>query len=833
MSNLSELLPAGGGGKSVDFVASGTLGSGVTVALNSDGTVSVAAQSTITTSIGTPTEYDTSGNYQPQRSAYDPVNNKVVIFYTNLVIVGTVSGSSISFGTPVTVSGANGYTGGIAYDASSGNIFLLFKDSQNSSYPTGILGTVSGTTISFGTRQVVKSGFSRNYLPVCYDPNSEKLIGFYSNIAVLITTSGTTFTVGTETQFDSSETAEYTSAVYDTSTSRVVVCYKQGSSLRSAVGTVGASTVTFGTPVIADDISTASTGNAVFDSYNNKVVITYQDNNTSGYGLGIVGTVSGTSISFGTPVIFESSNTTTPSCVYDANARKVVVAYRVSSPSNRGEFVILTVSGTSFTFTSPAVITTSRFQTATTVYNSVDKKVVIASGLDLTNSEAWVFTTGYVDNASERFIGITDQAIADTATGAVIVQGGISDKAIGPYSLSAGSEFVFEAADSRYIDSVYDPVNQKIVIAYADYGNSAQGTAVVGTVSGETISFGTPVVFNSIGVYNSIIYDSVNEKVVIAFAGVSNYGTGIVGTVSGTTISFGTPTVFESATTSLISAAYDTNAQKILIAYKDQGNLNYGTAIAGTVSGTSISFGSANVFESANMDYTSTTYDSNAQKTVIAYRDVNNSGYGTARVATIGSTSIGFGTVVVFNSGSTNYIASAYDINAQKHFIAYQDDSNSSYGTAVVGTVSGTSISFGSESVFEPSTMSFSDINCSYDSVAKKVLTFYRYGASPNPLKGIIGTINGTDVSFDEAIDVYNNQPRYMSSAYDPDQNKTAVFYRDTSNSSYGTSSIASLTSSLTPNTDYYVQTDGSLSTTVSSVPAGRALSTTSILLEG
>lgn len=39
MSNLSELLPAGAGAKSADFVASGTLGSGVTVALNSDGTV--------------------------------------------------------------------------------------------------------------------------------------------------------------------------------------------------------------------------------------------------------------------------------------------------------------------------------------------------------------------------------------------------------------------------------------------------------------------------------------------------------------------------------------------------------------------------------------------------------------------------------------------------------------------------------------------------------------------------------------------------------------------------------------------------------------------------
>jgi hypothetical protein len=37
----------------------------------------------------------------------------------------------------------------------------------------------------------------------------------------------------------------------------------------------------------------------------------------------------------------------------------------------------------------------------------------------------------------------------------------------------------------------------------------------------------------------------------------------------------------------------------------------------------------------------------------------------------------------------------------------------------------------------------------------------------------------------------------------------------------------------LTANTDYYVQADGTVSATVSTVPAGRALSTTSILLEG
>ena len=47
MSNLSELLPAGSGAKVAEFVASGTLASGQTVALKTDGTVEAVASDAI------------------------------------------------------------------------------------------------------------------------------------------------------------------------------------------------------------------------------------------------------------------------------------------------------------------------------------------------------------------------------------------------------------------------------------------------------------------------------------------------------------------------------------------------------------------------------------------------------------------------------------------------------------------------------------------------------------------------------------------------------------------------------------------------------------------
>ncbi len=47
---------------------------------------------------------------------------------------------------------------------------------------------------------------------------------------------------------------------------------------------------------------------------------------------------------------------------------------------------------------------------------------------------------------------------------------------------------------------VYDVSQSKILITYADNGNSSYITGVVGTVSGTSISFGTPTVIDSTAV---------------------------------------------------------------------------------------------------------------------------------------------------------------------------------------------------------------------------------------------------------------------------------------------------------------------------------------------
>ena len=469
---------------------------------------------------------------------------------------------------------------------------------------------------------------------------------------------------------------------------------------------------------------------------------------------------------------------------------------------------------------------------------------------------------------------VASGTLGSGVTVALQSDGTVSAVASDGSSSELGSLTTFSTSDNDRVTAAYDVASQKIVIAYRDNGNSSYGTAIVGTVSGVSITFGTAVVFESANADSrSIVYDANSEKIVIAYQdrGNSSYGTAIVGTVSGTSISFGSASVFESANAGYIGAAYDATAQKVVFSYVDFGNSSYGTAIVGTVSGTSISFGSATVFESASTNYTSAAYDPDQNKTIIAYRDSGNSNYGTAIVGTVSGTSISFGSATVFNTGSTNYIQTTYDTVNDKIVIGYQDGGNSDAATAIVGTVSGTSISFGSEAT--ASTELTQPIGMTFNSSSGNVVFVYRdfVGGATNGTFNV-GTVSGTSITFGSKVVWTTDDPNaYAQSgsaatydstlgrvviAYSPniagnDIGKAVVYKGESSNSAdfigitdqaiadtatgavIVQGGVSDKVSSLTTGSDYYVQADGTLSTTVSSVPAGRALSSTSILLEG
>jgi len=442
----------------------------------------------------------------------------------------------------------------------------------------------------------------------------------------------------------------------------------------------------------------------------------------------------------------------------------------------------------------------------------------------------------------------------------------------------AGTAAIVSAGSNRNASIAYDPDNSKVVVAYSyDWGGgSAAGTCVVGTVSGNTISWGTPVVFNSDNSSQIFcVYDQNNNKVVIGFQDYSSgaflYGTTVVGTVSGTSISFGSKIVFRSSSTSELASSYDEASGNVVISYMDGGSPYYSYALVGAVSGASMSFGTVVQLTTWNTGApVGVVYDQNAAKMLLTCK--NSSGGGYAVVGTVSGTSISLGTGATFSASTdSNYFEAAYDANSQKNLIVYPSFISSVRSAhSIVATITGTSVTFGSETALISSAAQISGwIRPAYDPLAKKITSFMTKSAGGS--LAVTSTISGTSVSnaSSYALTVPGTIQTFRGiwPVYDANANKTAIVYSTTTNTvglyyavwttGYASTNsadfigitdaaisdtasgsvtikggISTNVSGLTPNATYYVQDNGTLSTTTSSVLAGKALSATSINLD-
>jgi len=433
-------------------------------------------------------------------------------------------------------------------------------------------------------------------------------------------------------------------------------------------------------------------------------------------------------------------------------------------------------------------------------------------------------------------------------------------------------------------DIVYDTGRDKFITALARGDTTASHMNVL-TVSGTSVSKGSDVAYNNHTSYSSRLAFDTNSNIgIVAYMdrGNSFHGTAIAFSGTGTGIgNLSSEVVFESATTRPYGVVYDSNADRVVIFYRDDGNSNAGTAVVGTLSsGPSVSFGTPVSIGSAidELNHSAAvTFDSNSNKVVFVYRDTGNSNRGTAIVGTVDSSdnSISFGSEAVFNPASTLSMRATFDSNSNKVVIVYQDAGNSNHGTAIVGTLSGTSISFGSEVVFNPAEVE-NGLGIDFDTTRNKVIIAYRDNGNSGKASAIEGTVDSSDNSisfatpivFDDVICID------MNVVFDPDTLKSVILYRDsntggsearvysppstTTNLSASTSeafigfakdtvatgqpvtvntkgAIDENQSSLTPAQQYFVQTNGTLGTSAGSpsVVAGTAVTATKLIVKG
>jgi hypothetical protein len=80
MTNLADLLPAGGGQNNTDFVADGAISSGAPVILTAAGKAAPISGSTTAAAVQTEVEFLSSATDQTNL-VWDSTNSKAVVFY--------------------------------------------------------------------------------------------------------------------------------------------------------------------------------------------------------------------------------------------------------------------------------------------------------------------------------------------------------------------------------------------------------------------------------------------------------------------------------------------------------------------------------------------------------------------------------------------------------------------------------------------------------------------------------------------------------------------------------------------------------------------------------
>ena len=839
--------------------ASGAITGGKPVVVNTDGTVTQISETTQI--LGSEVVFE-SASSKYTATVFDSNSNRIVVAYQDegnsnygTAIVGTVSGTSISFGTPVVFEYAQANDISATFDSNSNKVVIVYGNAGDSTKGTATVGTVdpSDNSISFGSGTVFEAGGTYD-IHTSFDSSNNKVVIVYKDAgnsyyftSKVATVSGSSISFGT-TVVIASANYNYFCNTFDSSNNKVVIGLRgSGNHGQAYVGTVSGTSISWGTVATFHSSGAPRYMDAVFDTNSNKVVFSYMAGVDSDHGYSVVGTVSGTDITFGTPVEFRNADLQYTTIAFDSSVNKVVIGFREDDDSNKGKLVVGTVSGTAISFGSPVEFNGGTTAWISSAFDSSNNKVVI-SYKDNGNSGHGTsinFANAVPTNiTSENFIGFAQDTVATGQPVTINTKGAIVDNIpqLESASSSVGTEVQFEAGDTRNTDATFDSNSNRIVIVYRDVGNSSYGSVVVGTVdpSDNSISFGTPVVFESANSeVGDVVFDSSNNKVVVFYTdnGNSSYGTAIVGTVdsSDNSISFGSATTFLDATSYYygIDATFDSSNNKIVIAYRDGGDSNKGKAKVGTVSGTSISFGSATEFEAGTTAWIGSTFDTSNNKVVITYQDAGNSDYGTAVVGTVSGTSISFGTPVVFASNASLYTSPVFDSDNNKIVIAYQNNSLSpAQPFAIVGTVSGTSISFGT-AVTAGSSFVGIYTHAVYNSNAKKTVVSW---ADSSDTKGRFSSlsISGTSITWDTAALYNNGSSDWNAIAFDSSNNRVVIPWAETAGKAVVVKSLGTL-EDLTPAQTYFVQTDGTLSETADdpSVTAGTAVAGSTLIVKG
>lgn len=461
---------------------------------------------------------------------------------------------------------------------------------------------------------------------------------------------------------------------------------------------------------------------------------------------------------------------------------------------------------------------------------------------------------------------------ANTTAGDLVVLN--SDGTVAPVSVTASFGSVTETtlqgtAVQSGIDFYYDRTNGKAVVAYKRDGS---GGDYRGKVIPDTYGSGTEFTVNSGSLDNHhMAYDPDENTFIFIF---SEGGTGYyrTGQVVGGGMSVSANTAFSGALSTIqnaqIASVYDPDAQKILVVWrKSQVSANT-QFVVGTVSGSSVSWGSEEYLTTRTIGTGSygepsvLSYDTGQDRVLWVYRDSDSSNV-RAIAASWNGSNYSWGSEVVVDTNYNYGLALTYDPVSGKHLLTYDRDTNN-YGYYRVLSLSGSTISVGSEGTYGTKYARYSS---SYYNEASQALNVATSDDSSG-MRLYSGTISGTTftTSASANIDPSNGRCQNLMSTYNVNTSAAMVAFTDASSSDVGKYVHLDTTSNdganfigiaaetitsgssgeitvlggvnenqtgLTVDSRYYVSNSGTLTTSNTGTAVGRAIATTKILVTG
>ena len=369
----------------------------------------------------------------------------------------------------------------------------------------------------------------------------------------------------------------------------------------------------------------------------------------------------------------------------------------------------------------------------------------------------------------------TGDTVIVNADGTVSVVGGPS------ISAALGEPIKWSDEDVDFMVAAYDPAKNIVLIAFQASVPNLNAAMVVGDMSGSTITFRALTKIENTGPTSSTIgLCSIGDgQFVIAYADGGKLGYAHVISIDDDIDIIDVGDAFNFANVpdgaGAIEVEYDLDSDKVVCVYRKQlGNRSgVGKVFIIDRANKTIQEGAESYLDSS-FSNPSLTYDPLQKKLLCVY--TGPSSYLTAIVLDVSGTSVSQTGPTIINSNSSSYLASTYDASAGQHVVVFCNENGSSNPGFSVCLEVEFGIIIGD---FSPINSTYSKFfSISYDSIREKVFALYQ-DAGTKLLVAVYGEVTGAKCNWETPATTTQTQYEAFSSQVDPDSHNMWVFGRN------------------------------------------------------